>query len=79
MAAQLKKGMRTMPTIIITGPEIKDPEKKRTAYKEIVASVMKAYRVRQDEVGIFLHELPDTNIAPGGIMIADMTAERSIG
>lgn len=60
-----------MPCIIITGPKIGEVEKKRVLTDRMAQMAAVNYNVPKDEVGVFIVELPNENVAPGGVLVSD--------
>jgi 4-oxalocrotonate tautomerase len=60
-----------MPTIIIEGPPMIDPDKKRALVREMSVCAARAFDLPVEAMVVLIHENPPDNVGVGGALLAD--------
>jgi len=60
-----------MPTIIVEGPPMTDPDKKRSLVREMSESASRAFGLPVEAMVVLIHENQPDNVGVGGVLLAD--------
>ena len=60
-----------MPNIIISGPPIKELDKKRELVKDLTDAATKFYGIPPQAISIVINENPPENVGVGGVLVVD--------